>query len=742
MSKAGRSLVVLVMALSLATLSCGLVESLLGDEETVAFTDVEEAVTPVEIPDNDQLELPSDEPDDLDLEGDAVAEEALDEELLEDAPEKERTQGGFTTPRETTEVESYQGVLAAIRDRVQPLALGGTAEGAITAADALTFEEETLYFDSYALTVEEGQFLVLETAARSAGSELDTVLTLFDEQLNELSFDDDGGEGLDSRLGYLAPYTGRYYVLVEGFGNEFGPAADYFYTLSAETGTAPTPFDPTAAPEIAPGDEVEGAIRQDDLILLAGEDLYGDIYTFEASQGQQIIFDVDAAVAGSELDSVLVVFDADLDEVARNDDADDSLDSELRFPVPAPGRYFLLVRDFGGDFGADYSYTVRVSLGEPVAGFEPSDAIPLSPGETVAGVIEADDLVAIGTDLFYGDIYAIALNGGERLVLDVDTGADSELDSTVTLYDEALEQVAFDDDSDDLDSLLAYTAPEDGVYFAVVADFGGDVGDSYTYRLTATLGEPAAAFAPEQAEPLALGAAVEGVISADDLVEIAGTEEYADVYAVEATAGEWLVLDVDTEVQSDLDSILTLYDNSLEQLAFNDDSEGLDPRIEIEVPSDGVFYVVVADLGDGFGPAFTYTLHARTGERPESLDPASAPVLTAGETVADAITADDRIAVEGELLYADVYAVVLESGDAVTVDVDAASEGSDLDSYLILYDEDLNEVAANDDDESLDSRINYSAPGAGRYLVLIKDLGDEFGAPDEFFYELTVEIAR
>ncbi|WP_240865911.1 pre-peptidase C-terminal domain-containing protein, partial [Cylindrospermopsis raciborskii] len=48
---------------------------------------------------------------------------------------------------------------------------------------------------------------------------IDTVLRLFDESGNELAIDDDGGEGLLSRLEYVFTTAGTYYLGVSGHGN-------------------------------------------------------------------------------------------------------------------------------------------------------------------------------------------------------------------------------------------------------------------------------------------------------------------------------------------------------------------------------------------------------------------------------------------------------------------------------------------------------------------------------------------
>ena len=53
----------------------------------------------------------------------------------------------------------------------------------------------------------------------------------------------------------------------------------------------------------------------------------------------------------------------------------------------------------------------------------------------------------------------------------------------------------------------------------------------------------------------------------------------------------------------------------------------------------------------------------------------------------------------------DLFQVQLDLGDRLTIDIDAEINGSSLDSILRLFDSEGNEVAVNDDFDSLDSFI-------------------------------------
>ncbi|HHP7232716.1 MAG TPA: S8 family serine peptidase, partial [Xenococcaceae cyanobacterium] len=59
----------------------------------------------------------------------------------------------------------------------------------------------------------------------------------------------------------------------------------------------------------------------------------------------------------------------------------------------------------------------------------------------------------------------------------------------------------------------------------------------------------------------------------------------------------------------------------------------------------------------------------------------------------------------------------LDTGDRVTIDIDAQTFGSPLDSVLRLFDSEGNEVAVNDDSDGLDSFIEFTATASDTYYA-------------------------
>ena len=75
-----------------------------------------------------------------------------------------------------------------------------------------------------------GAEMVIEVGARTNGSDLDPVLTLFEEDgTTVLAENDDYNGNLDSRIEITLPYTGNYYLRVRDFNDPAEGGPRYFY---------------------------------------------------------------------------------------------------------------------------------------------------------------------------------------------------------------------------------------------------------------------------------------------------------------------------------------------------------------------------------------------------------------------------------------------------------------------------------------------------------------------------------
>lgn len=98
------------------------------------------------------------------------------------------------------------------------------------------------------------------------------------------------------------------------------------------------------------------------------------------------------------------------------------------------------------------------------------------------------------------------------------------------------------------------------------------------------------------ADPVELGTAVEGAA-----IDPAGDQDF---YSFTGEAGQWVIISTEANPDDDpdmVDTVLTLYDESMTQIAENDDSVprfNTDSEIITRLPTAGTYYVLVQEFSD------------------------------------------------------------------------------------------------------------------------------------------------
>jgi len=152
----------------------------------------------------------------------------------------------------------------------------------------------------------------------SPDKQVDTVMVVQDSAGNQLAFDDDGGEGLNSRLIFQAPKDGDYKIgacTLKGSG----------MVVLTFTGAG-------AAKTLDIGPNGAEAVGQ------LSNDVKAVIYQVKLSEGKTYIIDLMAANQ-KELDPLLKLIDASGKVVAIDDDGGEGLNSRITFKAPATANY-------------------------------------------------------------------------------------------------------------------------------------------------------------------------------------------------------------------------------------------------------------------------------------------------------------------------------------------------------------------------------------------------------------------
>jgi len=244
---------------------------------------------------------------------------------------------------------------------------------------------------------------------------------------------------------------------------------------------------------------------------------------------------------------------------------------------------------------------------------EPNDSVPTA--DNVALGDRATGTVNPAADV---DTWSVDLTAGQLLSVDVDAAqVGSILDPTLSLIaPDGRTLLAFNDDFDGFDSRVSFRIPTSGRYFVVIRAFGATGGPGRTYAInfgtvtcsaTGTEREPNGT--PGTASPVAIGGDGTGAICPGDESPVGDV----DYWAFTAQAGTTIELDIDAEqLGLPVDPVIALYaSDGTTQLAFNDEADGSDSRLQFSIITTGTYFATVAAGVGGGGNPFPYTFHFR-----------------------------------------------------------------------------------------------------------------------------------
>jgi len=273
-------------------------------------------------------------------------------------------------------------------------------------------------------------------------------------------------------------------------------------------------------------------------------------------------------------------------------------------------------------------------------------------------------------------------------------------DTYMTLYDSSCAQVAYNDDYCGTGSQLDYTCTTTGAYYLKMTDFGENGPQEYTlaYRFfpdTCTACPsydhyiyPSSTYSTHTSS---LGAG--------------GCKVY-EVYLQGATAYTFTFCEGGGT--ADGDTILTLYDASCTEVAYNDDYCGLLSQIDYTPTTRGYYYLQVNRYSDT--APVTWTLAYKYTPDTCAACPGTSGTLTPS-TMYQTLTGNHGV--QG----CDRYAVSMTAGYTYRFTYCEGGGTANYDTYILLFDSACSEVGGNDDYCGLQSQIDYVCPATGTYYI-------------------------
>ncbi len=551
---------------------------------------------------------------------------------------------------------------------------------------------------------------VITIAMVVTAGDLDPFIVLNTPDRIPMATDDNSGGGLNARLTFVIPTSGRYIIQATHAGGVPPVGGGDFslnLTAAVDDGVPPGATEPST-PETTTTTPQDSSTRL--VKLIPGATITGTLsrqtalhfYWFDALQGDLITLTPQNTSAFQPL---IVLYDAGFDETARAEAGE-----PLRTTIPQSGIYFAAASlpdpaSPGGDYGFSVDYLPNPATSE--------NFIDIIYGENQGGNLN-DTLPAV--------TYRFRGSAGDTITIVMNrTGGD--LNSYLYLLDSAGELLFEDNDSggENGNARITYTLPADGVYVIVASRLGqtqGTTSGSYLLDLQSDTAAPIVEDTPVPVLPseyanlpeIAYGETVEGEIS---------NAQFVDFYVFTGQAGDAITIEMISptieESPQGLDPLLILLDSARIPLAENDDiEEGVirNARITFTLPQTD-YYAIVAtrfeqDAGTTSGP-YTLTLSGPGAEATTtSTDPTatllerlSPPALNPGTPQQD--TLDSGAA---------LYTFNATADDTIDLTV-TADEG--IDTILVLANENLSEVASS----GTGSLTGITIPKTGPYLVMV-----------------------
>ena len=214
---------------------------------------------------------------------------------------------------------------------------------------------------------------------------------------------------------------------------------------------------------IAPGGTVTGNINS------AGD---ADYFNISLVSGQTYSIALTGSGGTPLADAFLSLANSGGTLVANDDDGGLGVNALLTFTATATGTYQIIAEGYPGA-GLTGGYTLDVrQMGANSVGSTIATATTISVDSTTFGFIEAStDVDMYAVTLVAGEYYTFNLAGGADYDTNVNSVPRGELDTRITIYDAAGNQVAFNDDNDypaDLSSGLGFIASASGTYYVQV----------------------------------------------------------------------------------------------------------------------------------------------------------------------------------------------------------------------------------------------------------------------------------
>ncbi|MCA9913048.1 MAG: PPC domain-containing protein [Anaerolineae bacterium] len=334
--------------------------------------------------------------------------------------------------------------------------VGDTVEGTAAAANV-----------EYSLSLDADQSVVISLESL----DFDTYIDVLDSAGTSVASDDDGGDGLNSRLEFTAPAAGTYTIVVRSFIGE--PDGAYTLSVAGEgggsgalgglLGGSSSSSDSSAA-------QGSGDLSVGDSITDTASGTQPE-YTIALSEGESVRIDVES----DDFDTYLELRDSSGAIIEEDDDGGDGFTSRLFSTAVSSATYTIRIRSFGGG-GVDGTFTLTVAA---------SDVVSQAEG----GSLSFNEPITVEPTGALSLVFNFEGSEGDIVNIGVDATGDSDIQATIALSGPDGEEVANSDFSGSFfnPKLRRVELPASGTYTITITGSNDEpLADPFTLSLETT----------------------------------------------------------------------------------------------------------------------------------------------------------------------------------------------------------------------------------------------------------------
>ncbi|MFN8371333.1 MAG: pre-peptidase C-terminal domain-containing protein [Anaerolineae bacterium] len=550
---------------------------------------------------------------------------------------------GITVEGDLTSVEVIE--VTSTAEEPEPgggeIAYGDTVDGTLAAGvtDSWTFEGH------------EGDLVSIEVES----DDFDTVVELVDSDNNIITSDDNSGSGSDSQIeDFELPADGSYTLQVYSAEEDESGA----YAVSLEAQEARVAEGDNADIDLEYGDEVEDRLRSNRT----------DEWTFFGETGDIVTI----ALHSEDFDTYLILYDADGNEIARNDDYN-GLNSQINeIMLPDDGIYTIEARGYSSSASGDYTLTLEL-----VDQFTDEDR--------AARALEYGQESELR--LRTGSTDTLTFEGSEGDVITIEVESD-DFSPYIELYTANGTYLTYADFSNnDLSRITQYVLPDDATYSVRVYSYSSSGGD---YTASIELVDQVTA------EDLAAQNLEYGETGEGHLRNGAATQDWT----FEGSSDDIVTISVESD---DFSPYIELYDANGYYVTYNNYSDNDEARIvEYQLVGSGTYTIRVYS----YSTLGAYTVSVELVDQLTDEERAER-TMEYGETIEGRLVSGRR----------DQWTFEGSEGDVVTI----ALNSEDFDTYLMLLDPQGATIVYNDDFNGLNSQINeFELDADGTYTIVAR----------------------